>query len=233
MATAPFTINQTVPGDDDVVSLFPAQNRTNMDNANDWLNFEHDASGHHKISVITEAARDAISDWVLGSLVFNTDDSELQIVTSVGPTTFEPVISSDSFISQGSWTPALNFGGATTGITYVTQVGRYFKVGNLVQLWGRIQISSDGTAIGNATITGLPFAPETVSGLFWAGTLLPIVGLEGFSEFSTNLNTIIFEGDNFITLGAYEIISDTFFPLDQDNTTNDADFSFAISYTVT
>ena len=231
MATAPFTINQTVPGDDDVVSLFPAQNRTNMDNANDWLNFEHDASGHHKIPVITEAARDAISDWVLGSLVFNTDDTELQVVTAVGPTTFTPAVA--SAVSQGSWTPALNFGGATTGITYVTQVGRYFKVGNLVQLWGRIQISNDGTAVGDATITGLPFAPETVSGLFWAGTLLPIDGLESFSEFSTNLNTIIFDGDNFITLGAYEISSDTFFTLDQGNFTDDADFSFAISYTVT
>ena len=231
MATAPFTINQTIPGDDDVVSLFPAQNRTNMDNANDWLNFEHDASGHHKIPVITEAARDAISDWVLGSLVFNTDDTELQVVTAVGPTTFTPAVA--SAVSQGSWTPALNFGGATTGITYVTQVGRYFKVGNLVQLWGRIQISNDGTAVGDATITGLPFAPETVSGLFWAGTLLPTSGLENFSEFSTNLNTIIFDGDNFITLGAYEISSDTFFTLDQGNFTDDADFSFAISYTVT
>ena len=58
----------------------------------------------------------------------------------------------------GTWTPALNFGGATTGITYTTQSGNYVRMGNLVYVHFSIVLSSKGSATGAATITGLPFA---------------------------------------------------------------------------
>ena len=58
----------------------------------------------------------------------------------------------------GTWTPALNFGGATTGITYTTQSGNYVRMGNLVYVNFSITLSSKGSATGAATITGLPFA---------------------------------------------------------------------------
>ena len=34
-----------------------------------------------------------------------------------------------------TWTPALAFGGASTGITYSTQVGRCVRIGNIVALY--------------------------------------------------------------------------------------------------
>ena len=58
----------------------------------------------------------------------------------------------------GTWTPALNFGGAMTGITYTTQSGNYVRMGNLVYVHFSIVLSSKGSATGAATITGLPFA---------------------------------------------------------------------------
>lgn len=58
----------------------------------------------------------------------------------------------------GTWTPALKFGGATTGITYTTQSGNYVRMGNLVYVHFSITLSSKGSATGAATITGLPFA---------------------------------------------------------------------------
>lgn len=63
---------------------------------------------------------------------------------------------------QGSWTPTLNFGGVTTGITYGTQTGRYTQFGNMVCVSGYIALTNKGAAAGNATITGAPF---TASGL--------------------------------------------------------------------
>lgn len=231
MASPPFSVNQTVPGDAAIVSQFPAQNRSNMDNVNDWLAFEHDASGHHKIPVLTEAERDLISDWVLGSLVFNTDELELQVADdSVPPVWFPAVPAAASIYSEGSWTPALNFGGVTTGITYSQQVGRYTRVGNQVMLWGRIQLSSNGSASGNAQISGLPFTPVTVTGLIYAGSAVVSGGITGLGEFDTNISVSIFTGDTFIGLGAYAINFDSGFPLSEANIDDTADFSFTLSY---
>jgi hypothetical protein len=58
---------------------------------------------------------------------------------------------------EGTWTPTLAFGGATTGITYSVQTGQYTKVGRQVTLQAYVVLSSKGAATGIATITGLPF----------------------------------------------------------------------------
>jgi len=55
-----------------------------------------------------------------------------------------------------TFTPVLTFGGATTGITYTTQTGRYLKLGTWVHLQIAIVLSSKGSATGSATLTGLP-----------------------------------------------------------------------------
>jgi hypothetical protein len=57
------------------------------------------------------------------------------------------------------FTPGVAFGGATTGITYSAQTGYYMPFyKNLVIFGFQIGLSSKGSASGNATITGLPFA---------------------------------------------------------------------------
>lgn len=57
---------------------------------------------------------------------------------------------------SGTFTPVLAFGGASTGITYGTQSGRYVRVGKMVHFWLQITLTSKGSATGTATITGLP-----------------------------------------------------------------------------
>ena len=60
---------------------------------------------------------------------------------------------------EGSWTPAIAFGGSSTGVTYQAYSGaRYTKIGNRVFLTGSIFLTSKGSQTGSATITGLPFA---------------------------------------------------------------------------
>ena len=65
---------------------------------------------------------------------------------------------------EGTWTPTLRFGGATTGITYVYQNGLYTKVGNLVFIRVTIVLTSKGAATGSATVTGLPFTTNSTVG---------------------------------------------------------------------
>jgi hypothetical protein len=61
---------------------------------------------------------------------------------------------------EGTFTPTLNFGGATTGITYVDQNADYTKVGRAVHFRIYLKISAKGSATGAATISGLPFTPQ-------------------------------------------------------------------------
>lgn len=58
---------------------------------------------------------------------------------------------------EGTWTPVLKFAGATTGITYSAQTGKYTRVGRLVAAYCKIELSSKGSASGAAEIYGLPF----------------------------------------------------------------------------
>ncbi|MHB8772955.1 MAG: hypothetical protein ACYC7J_18325 [Syntrophales bacterium] len=59
---------------------------------------------------------------------------------------------------EGTWTMALSFGGASTGITYSSQAGRYTKIGRVIIYDGYMALSSKGTATGAAVISGLPVA---------------------------------------------------------------------------
>lgn len=81
--------------------------------------------------------------------------------TVIQKTTWKDVVLDpiDAYVElTGTWTPVLNFGGATTGITYTTQTGTYTRCGNIVVAEMRIVLSSKGSATGAATITGLPVA---------------------------------------------------------------------------
>jgi hypothetical protein len=58
---------------------------------------------------------------------------------------------------EGTWTPAITFGGGSTGITYSTQLGFYTKIGNTVTVQFRINLSNKGSSTGVASLGGLPF----------------------------------------------------------------------------
>jgi hypothetical protein len=72
-----------------------------------------------------------------------------------GPITFADRITLPDEAEE--WTPAVTFGGASTGITYSTQTGTYARVGNMVYIECLIVLTSKGSATGAAQITGLPF----------------------------------------------------------------------------
>ena len=66
---------------------------------------------------------------------------------------------------EGSWTPGISFGNATTGITYnASTAGFYRKVGSLVMLTGYVQLSNKGSSTGTARVTGLPFTSNGGTG---------------------------------------------------------------------
>lgn len=230
MAFPPLAIDESLPADDGVVSQYPAQSRSFRADLEDWLLVEHGTVGRHAFPVLTTAAKLAITDWVAGSLVYDTTLNQLQVVETIDADVFVPAhviatneittamilndavtidkmadvsvdtaqlvagavetakienlnvtlakLATDAYVGLTAWTPAFAFGGATTGITYTTQVGRYIKIGALVIAWGTLVLSSNGSATGAITITGLPFAASTVAGAIWAGHFSHITGFD-------------------------------------------------------
>jgi hypothetical protein len=71
-------------------------------------------------------------------------------VASADPNTLD-------FYEEGSFTPGISFGGATTGITYSERGGKYTRIGRMVHCVLNINLTNKGTATGDARITGLPF----------------------------------------------------------------------------
>lgn len=69
-----------------------------------------------------------------------------------------------TYVPSTSWTPALAFGGGTTGITYGTQYGEYQRIGSIVFIACRIALTNKGSSTGAATLTGLPVAASSTSG---------------------------------------------------------------------
>jgi hypothetical protein len=84
---------------------------------------------------------------------------------------------------EGSFTPALNIGGSTTGITYNTQVGDYTKIGNAVRLTFDLILSSKGALTGTVTLTGLPFTA--------AGATPALAGYINSSNAASNVVPIV------------------------------------------
>jgi hypothetical protein len=81
--------------------------------------------------------------------------------------------------AEGTWTPAISFGAATTGITYdASTSGVYVKVGRLVFISGKVLLTSKGSATGVARLTGLPF---TVANSEAARGGCPLAEYENFS----------------------------------------------------
>jgi hypothetical protein len=64
-----------------------------------------------------------------------------------------------------SFVPSLNFGGSSLGITYSNQVGRYAIHGNVIYFEMYLSLTNKGTSSGSVTITGLPTATSSTSGL--------------------------------------------------------------------
>jgi hypothetical protein len=65
----------------------------------------------------------------------------------------------------GAFTPTLAFGGSSNGLTYAAsgQTGRYIRIGTLVNVWVTIRLATVGSSVGNAVVSGLPFASLNIN----------------------------------------------------------------------
>lgn len=85
---------------------------------------------------------------IFGSINFTNSSSGINTTT----------VSSLILGRSGTWTPGIDFGGGTTGITYTTQSGEYTQIGNMILFQCTVTLSNKGSSTGSAHLTGLPVA---------------------------------------------------------------------------
>lgn len=100
-----------------------------------------------------------------------------------------------------AFTPALQFGGATTGMAITNQAGRFVVNGRNVQLQLYFAYSAKGSATGQATIAGLPFPALNAANLA-ASLSVEATGLEATA--ATDLYARVLPGEEVIRLYRYE-----------------------------
>ena len=72
---------------------------------------------------------------------------------------------------EGTWTPAIIGGTTNPTVTYSDNYGYYTKVGRLVHVYGRTQISTISGGAGYLFISGLPFTVNSYGGRYATGSL--------------------------------------------------------------
>ena len=148
----------TITGDD-TTAVSPVSGNIN-------LNGLVVANATHAKAVFTESSGAGTEkiDVQLSAAIASTD------VAKVGLSAFSNkgfTVDANGFVINGagaSWTPVLDFGGSTVGITYATQIGNYIQFNDMVFFTFTIILTSKGAQVGTAHITGLP------------GTLVPQYG---------------------------------------------------------
>ncbi len=96
--------------------------------------------------------------------------------------------------TEGVIVPVLQFGGASTGITYNLQTGKYTNIGNRCDFVINIALTSKGGAVGNATIDGLPFLPvagNVYTTLVYSSNLTSATASQYFGNITNLTGTIV------------------------------------------
>lgn len=176
MASPPFVLNITIPGDTDIVSQFPAVDRTHLDIVNSWIKTDHNVNGTHNYSTYlqvgvvdgggntasapTPAANNTAiyRDTDKALKAKNGDDASVEFLGGVPP--------GATFGYAGATLPTGYLwcdGTAVSRTTYArlfTAIGTTFGAGdgattfNLPDMNGRMLVYRDRTGAGRITTAG-------------------------------------------------------------------------------
>ena len=109
--------------------------------------------------------------------------------------TFDGTNILSNYVVETAWTPDVQFGGAKVGVTYGTQYGYYYRIGNVLFFYAFIDLSSKGSSTGNVSIEGLPTATTHNMRGTMVGGGLTYTG-EGLSYLASGSSLLLGFGSN-------------------------------------
>ena len=92
-----------------------------------------------------------------GSLIIGTAGEGIDFSATGGPNNGTGSSERLEDYEEGTWTPAVAFGGSSSGVSYSSRSGSYIKIGTMVYCQGQLDLTSKGSSSGDVNITGLPF----------------------------------------------------------------------------
>jgi hypothetical protein len=127
---------------------------------------------------------------------------------------------------EGTFTPVLRFGGNSVGITYDVRTATFTRIGNRVIFDVEIELSSAGSSSGDATLSGLPYAPS-------ADVICQLALIDNFLASATEEPCwgLIDQGDNTIYFVRSDGLGGSFL-LDNGDFTDASTFKFSGQYRV-
>jgi hypothetical protein len=143
---------------------------------------------------------------------------------------YTPALGSISLSDQNTistFSPGISFGGASTGLTYTTQVGRYTVHGRLVTATAYVVINDNGSSTGAAKLTGLPIAATNVTNLLVTAA---VAGASIDAGATGQLVAQVVPNTTTVALYRYEAGVQT--ALDESDLVNGSAISLTLSYFV-
>jgi hypothetical protein len=104
-----------------------------------------------------------IPQWATGGQ--SLEDSTLA-KTGAGLVTINAANAYGLELADASWTPTLT-PGTSGSFGYSTRVARYWRIGNIVHISGRLVIDGATAPVGSLSVTGLPFAAANTASIWW------------------------------------------------------------------
>jgi hypothetical protein len=106
------------------------------------------------------------------------------------------------------WTPTLTFGGGSTGITYSSRSGVWYRHGPLVHISFNFVLTSKGSSTGTAAVQPIPWASLSsagtgVCGVYYQNMFTGISNVAAFISAGTNAVTF-YNANNPITMGVFQ-----------------------------
>jgi hypothetical protein len=133
-----------------------------------------------------------------------------------------------AFVKMGNWTPGIEFGGGSTGLTLSTNDGKYIKSANHIIAAGRITFSAKGSSTGEARITGLPEVAAPTGPSAAAGQIMAVY-FSNMSGMQYGLTGYIIGNETEFRLRTFGVSANVA-TVDEGYFTDSTDLAFRIMY---
>jgi len=201
----------TVAGDLGITSA--SNTRFSLNNTS-ALNFSIYSSNGSQLIIGQTGIADYLAVNSSGNLIVLQNGSGIDFSASAGGGSSSSLL--DDY-EEGTWTMGVSFGGAAVGVTYTLNTGTYTKIGRQVTVNGYLSLTSKGSSVGAALITGLPFTIANGAS-FYAPTCLRLNKITFANQFQgiAIINSTTIQLEEITTLGAFSAITDADFANDSE-----------------